>query len=136
MPPNVFLVFFFFQAEDGIRDYKVTGVQTCALPIWIRALGHGWRCESLTADQPGGFAEGSRRSPGGGGGDLRTAAKDVSCTPTGVPERGCRLVDSRLRLGLSGTPTGVQPAFRPVSRWSFSPSPHNDHRLLSGIPPG
>src|SRR6266446_7130148 len=26
--------FFFFQAEDGIRDYKVTGVQTCALPIW------------------------------------------------------------------------------------------------------
>src|SRR5256885_5299122 len=26
-------VHFFFQAEDGIRDYKVTGVQTCALPI-------------------------------------------------------------------------------------------------------
>src|SRR6266850_2843753 len=30
------MFFFFFQAEDGIRDYKVTGVQTCALPIWIR----------------------------------------------------------------------------------------------------
>ena len=28
------VVVFFFQAEDGIRDYKVTGVQTCALPIW------------------------------------------------------------------------------------------------------
>src|SRR2546426_9452791 len=28
-----FCFFFFFQAEDGIRDYKVTGVQTCALPI-------------------------------------------------------------------------------------------------------
>src|SRR5256885_1424359 len=27
-------LFVFFQAEDGIRDYKVTGVQTCALPIW------------------------------------------------------------------------------------------------------
>src|SRR5256885_5289281 len=27
------LICFFFQAEDGIRDYKVTGVQTCALPI-------------------------------------------------------------------------------------------------------
>ena len=25
--------FFFFQAEDGIRDWSVTGVQTCALPI-------------------------------------------------------------------------------------------------------
>src|SRR5688500_20283587 len=29
---------FFFQAEDGIRDYKVTGVQTCALPIYVRPL--------------------------------------------------------------------------------------------------
>src|SRR5256885_8610867 len=28
------LYIFFFQAEDGIRDYKVTGVQTCALPIY------------------------------------------------------------------------------------------------------
>src|SRR5262249_9722810 len=27
---------FFFQAEDGIRDWSVTGVQTCALPIWLR----------------------------------------------------------------------------------------------------
>src|SRR2546430_11729846 len=27
------IVFFFFQAEDGIRDLTVTGVQTCALPI-------------------------------------------------------------------------------------------------------
>src|SRR5207302_4024084 len=30
---SVFLFFFFFQAEDGIRDFHVTGVQTCALPI-------------------------------------------------------------------------------------------------------
>src|SRR5215475_9113248 len=30
-----FYVFFFFQAEDGIRDFHVTGVQTCALPISI-----------------------------------------------------------------------------------------------------
>src|SRR2546422_5654471 len=29
-----FLCFFFFQAEDGIRDVAVTGVQTCALPIF------------------------------------------------------------------------------------------------------
>src|SRR5256886_8566796 len=28
------VLFFFFQAEDGIRDLTVTGVQTCALPIW------------------------------------------------------------------------------------------------------
>ena len=30
----VFVFFFFFQAEDGIRDIGVTGVQTCALPIY------------------------------------------------------------------------------------------------------
>src|SRR2546426_291267 len=31
---------FFFKAEDGIRDYKVTGVQTCALPISVEPLVH------------------------------------------------------------------------------------------------
>src|SRR5690606_41079557 len=30
---SLFYCFFFFQAEDGIRDFHVTGVQTCALPI-------------------------------------------------------------------------------------------------------
>src|SRR5256885_7048213 len=35
---SVFCFFFFFQAEDGIRDYKVTGVQTCALPILRSAM--------------------------------------------------------------------------------------------------
>src|SRR5256885_15694789 len=43
---------FLFQAEDGIRDYKVTGVQTCALPIadagarrrLHRVCGAWWRC--------------------------------------------------------------------------------------------
>src|SRR2546427_5848818 len=32
-PYRLSLCFFFFQAEDGIRDLTVTGVQTCALPI-------------------------------------------------------------------------------------------------------
>src|SRR6266481_9970520 len=40
-------VFFFFQAEDGIRDGTVTGVQTCALPIsgwggWARTWWNAW----------------------------------------------------------------------------------------------
>src|SRR3712207_6666528 len=38
----IYLLFFFFQAEDGIRDIGVTGVQTCALPIWSRQA-----CEAL-----------------------------------------------------------------------------------------
>src|SRR2546430_10178903 len=33
--------FFFFQAEDGIRDLTVTGVQTCALPILLALAGRG-----------------------------------------------------------------------------------------------
>src|SRR5437867_10746861 len=41
------ICFFFFQAEDGIRDRTVTGVQTCALPIYRSASGRdpraGWR---------------------------------------------------------------------------------------------
>src|SRR5215211_8936671 len=34
----VVFLFFFFQAEDGIRDHCVTGVQTCALPIFTGAF--------------------------------------------------------------------------------------------------
>src|SRR5690625_63413 len=35
------LGFFFFQTEDGIRDSHVTGVQTCALPIWLLGVDPG-----------------------------------------------------------------------------------------------
>src|SRR6266567_7765984 len=38
----VIFVFFFFQAEDGIRDLTVTGVQTCALPIF-----DNWKSKTL-----------------------------------------------------------------------------------------
>src|SRR2546430_437822 len=48
-----YYLFFFFQAEDGIRDLTVTGVQTCALPISQRdsaadraALSHPFRARS------------------------------------------------------------------------------------------
>src|SRR5437762_9648401 len=42
-----FFFFFFFQAEDGIRDTSVTGVQTCALPIFAD-LGIGRTFQNLT----------------------------------------------------------------------------------------
>src|SRR5256886_4873980 len=38
----VLLFVFFFQAEDGIRDLTVTGVQTCALPILAPRLARLW----------------------------------------------------------------------------------------------
>src|SRR5256885_14029529 len=42
----IYNIFFFFQAEDGIRDYKVTGVQTCALPISENDVSRGNRCKT------------------------------------------------------------------------------------------
>src|SRR5256885_3867680 len=48
MRPATSWISFFFQAEDGIRDYKVTGVQTCALPIW-RRIGRNARIEVVEA---------------------------------------------------------------------------------------
>src|SRR5258706_4298548 len=45
--PCLLLIFFFFQAEDGIRDWSVTGVQTCALPISSRRQ-HTSELQSLT----------------------------------------------------------------------------------------
>src|SRR5690348_17848385 len=49
------LWFFFFQAEDGIRDGRVTGVQTCALPIYLRhfspvGLAGGFQMENFHGD--------------------------------------------------------------------------------------
>src|SRR2546430_11323569 len=51
---SIELGIFFFQAEDGIRDLTVTGVQTCALPISARmklaALGRVERARQLALD--------------------------------------------------------------------------------------
>src|SRR5207302_6847613 len=47
-----FCVFFFFQAEDGIRDFHVTGVQTCALPISARVHDRRRRLPSLRRARP------------------------------------------------------------------------------------
>ena len=53
------LVFFFFQAEDGIRDYKVTGVQTCALPICRAVLPQSFENSAKGVPQ-GNFSIGSK----------------------------------------------------------------------------
>src|SRR3712207_6879811 len=61
------IFFFFFQAEDGIRDIGVTGVQTCALPISysfeaitraIRLIGAGSRFIATNPDVTGPSPEG------------------------------------------------------------------------------
>src|SRR5438132_8522330 len=92
---------FFFQAEDGIRDHCVTGVQTCALPIYIRGDRPG------AGSDGGGPASHQRRdsplrAPGRLGGDtvrtgdpwprrrLSGAALEAECLTTRKAERGTR----------------------------------------------
>src|SRR2546426_6824495 len=80
---------FFFQAEDGIRDYKVTGVQTCALPIsaWPHVQLHAVTYERLElTDQAGPVGEGDARAAqlwvGLARAALATAPEDTRPTPT------------------------------------------------------
>src|SRR2546430_4851860 len=93
--------FFFFQAEDGIRDLTVTGVQTCALPIWNPAPAPP---VLLPGVRKGGSAAGAgdregrsrhhpvrRRLAGGGGG--RTALHlPLSRRPAAAPDRDCHSI--------------------------------------------
>src|SRR2546429_2667248 len=67
-----FFVFFFFQAEDGIRDVAVTGVQTCALPICCRS-------SATTSSRPRPRDSCSRAR--------LTRCKAVSATVSGRPRR-------------------------------------------------
>src|SRR5256886_4789477 len=92
----LWLVFFFFQAEDGIRDLTVTGVQTCALPILGVARGGALRvvpppgpalCGAARLLQPAALRRGTCRGglgPERGDGDKR--ARPVRCvlSPSGV----------------------------------------------------
>src|SRR5690349_25174571 len=57
--------FFFFQAEDGIRDLYVTGVQTCALPIYHPGDGGAEPdADAATVDVQRALRARSRREPG------------------------------------------------------------------------
>src|SRR5690606_40507193 len=57
-----FTGYFFFQAEDGIRDFHVTGVQTCALPIF--AAGKGDHLSASPGEFGGGFPTSASQLPG------------------------------------------------------------------------
>src|SRR5688500_20216136 len=90
------MCFFFFQAEDGIRDYKVTGVQTCALPIWgfrpaIRSCASAtWRSRLSAASWP---RNASGRTPARS--EERRVGKE--CSARGGPDEGKKKERKRLR---------------------------------------
>src|SRR3712207_8410919 len=73
----------FFQAEDGIRDIGVTGVQTCALPIFDpHRLDPAHRRRRLVAGQPARVPTGTRVS-GARGGDDRAGEGAPAGRPAG-----------------------------------------------------
>src|SRR2546422_6278775 len=85
--------FFFFQAEDGIRDVAVTGVQTCALPIYQR-VGFFWFASKGT-----GCASAARYG-------RRGTKKDVSrCSQLRPPDPDGALL-LQAPLGIPQTPPG------------------------------
>src|ERR1039457_7334590 len=111
----VFL-FFFFQAEDGIRDYKVTGVQTCALPIWLRP---GSLC--------GRFRICTREGRSSGPGDCRllrrsaqTVQRDPGVRSASLSEDLPSEAGTGLPLGVSGAPANDANRILPVGLAFFT----------------
>src|SRR5207253_7408272 len=90
----VFL-FFFFQAEDGIRDGHVTGVQTCALPIWSGAAASCRRAPCA----PSRPAERPARAPGWWTAPPRARP---SARPAPPPRRARRTRSEERRVGKEG----------------------------------
>src|SRR5438093_13614529 len=84
--------FFFFQAEDGIRDWSVTGVQTCALPI---AFHLPWRRPAVHDDRLSGHPRGRV----GGEEDARVCDLLDAAPAAHADARGDRFI-GLLRLGV------------------------------------
>src|SRR3989442_13345892 len=116
----LFVVFFFFQAEDGIRDADVTGVQTCALPIYVDPLRDVLLIRTLpgrgAAVREGPAAHGAQRRAARGH-DRRhrlTATRRPARNRRGLGRRELRRRPENLPLALGHWVTVIVP----VMLWS------------------
>src|SRR5258706_10292158 len=89
---QLYFFFFFFQAEDGIRDWSVTGVQTCALPI-----SHERRTTLIdrgTGSEDGALARGrlagQSTAPHGDNGPVRCFLWFSTCASGEIGRASCR----------------------------------------------
>src|SRR5690606_40660763 len=106
-----YVFFFFFQAEDGIRDFHVTGVQTCALPI--------------SGDVAGGDRPPARRP-------VRPAARRRPERPRPPPDpaRRDRLVVEPARRAGAPRAAPRSEERRVGKEWRCGGSPHHEKRKL------
>src|SRR5438445_13303073 len=127
-------IIFFFQAEDGIRDIGVTGVQTCALPIYS-AWPSGERCtaSSHCAPIPTG------RCTRGGGDDLASSTQDHRMlnriTVVGAGNVGAtaaqRLAEKQLaRVVVLGDVIEGVPQGKGLDQWESAPIEGFDTRVI------
>src|SRR2546426_9018551 len=108
-------MFFFFQAEDGIRDYKVTGVQTCALPISSRRGAPEPRGPCWSSPKPVPRAArarrrrwasrpGTSRSPASAASGYPASRPAINPGRSPAPARGSRLTPPRAAGFSTGPP--------------------------------
>src|SRR2546422_6175743 len=113
----VVVLFFFFQAEDGIRDVAVTGVQTCALPICPRqpaqagCVRHGGRGPASLRGGPRSY-----HRPSAWDGALRAHLRQPcgrSAEEAGTMTRAALAL--LMMAGMAGAPATTEPPIRPDS---------------------
>src|SRR2546430_11648656 len=104
------MLFFFFQAEDGIRDLTVTGVQTCALPISVSSAGVAGTGLAVTFSPGYGLASGG--TPGTVPGQLTLTPQAPAVLPGLATQRFLTAsnanVGSTVKTFINGTPVSVK----------------------------
>src|SRR3989475_444621 len=113
------LFFFFFQAEDGIRDLTVTGVQTCALPILLESLGIGVGDMLLLGDAQLRVVRIISIEPDRGAGFMNFAPR-VMITSADLAATGLVQPASRItyRLAVAGAGDGSESAVQRYRIWA------------------
>src|SRR5699024_11516956 len=114
--PGQFPVLYFFQAEDGIRDRNVTGVQTCALPIAPAGICGGGASSTVRIPPRPATSAGTSTSTASTTrrGQVRTRARAAARTPLVRAGAGL-LVTAFLRHGVSSWQKRTHP-IRPMGR--------------------